>query len=115
MVIRQKAKFVQSLFRAIGITCLLLIVNRATHQNYHSHHFWGRLPIMIVWGIFLLRIFKFIGIQVAYQVSNKMRHHIHGYLSDRYNEDRLELKEKINFTEKGATWKESDLVKSGLS
>lgn len=108
----QKADLVKSIFNTIGTCFLLVIINKAVSP----HHFWARIPIMIMMATVIFKVIKFLGHKVAESID------VNSESRPRIKEDVVEINNDFDFSdfiqkpkEPQKLWKDSELVKSNLS
>ncbi len=108
----KKADLVKSIFNVIGTCFLLVIINKAVSP----HHFWARIPIMIMIASVIFKAIKLLG--------NRIAENVEANADSRYGikEDILELNNEFDFRDivhkpkaPQKLWKDSELVKSNLS
>ena len=72
----QKADLVKSIFNTIGTCFLLVIINKAVSP----HHFWARIPIMIMMATVIFKVIKFLGHKVAESIDAVSYTHLDPYI-----------------------------------
>jgi hypothetical protein len=92
--------FVRSIFSTAGVILLLVLINLVTP----SHHFWAKIPIVVLFGVLCLKALNLFGHHLANRIPSST--------STQYENDGFELR-SIDYNQRsnnGRTWRDSDLV-----
>jgi len=108
---KKTANSIKSIVNDIGTSIVLVLINKAVSP----HHFWAKIPLLIIACIIIFKVIKLVGQLVAENLAANPA------TRSGFKEDILELKNEIDLNElshqhKGTQklWKDSELVKSNL-